>query len=274
MQAVYNDGEPAPLEDTTTLTYTLTYTASSTAYGSFYHDPCGYGCQKERGAVMTTRYRGMGSKRYQYLADGDHGDGSPPATEGPYYDTPVTISVTGGGLSGSTAVVIRGEHEVVPCSTGNAMLDDPLVQEGLRQLWRHAYLRDSLSSPPSPYDRLEYTGYIIPFLSGYSINMVLEYDYQNPRRANHGIYPSLLGVSPVVHVHTHPFAPSELIPTGDLQGQEPYLSIYPSLDDERALRLHEDALGVNVDGLVIDAVRMLLYDESGTRLAEFPRCGY
>lgn len=103
VQAVYADGEPAPLADDTP----LTYTASSTSYGSLAARKNRYPSTWLGRGTWTTRYRN-GDRMY-FIADGERGDGNPTATEGPLCDTPVTVHVTGSGLSGEATVVIRGQ---------------------------------------------------------------------------------------------------------------------------------------------------------------------
>ncbi|MEL6705922.1 MAG: Ig-like domain-containing protein, partial [Bacteroidota bacterium] len=107
VQAAYADSTDAPLANNTT----LTFTASSTTYGSLDKQYCYMGCRRESrsGTADGVKYR-RARYRVSYVADGNTGDGSPPAAAGPLTDTRLEVSVTDGEISGSMPVVILGPY--------------------------------------------------------------------------------------------------------------------------------------------------------------------
>lgn len=96
VQAIYADGTPAPFEDRTPLDIT-----EGTPYGALQTHSCSFGCgPPEYGSSVTATYE----ERIDFRADGE-GD---PGAVGPLCDTPVTVNVSGDGISGEATITIAG----------------------------------------------------------------------------------------------------------------------------------------------------------------------
>ena len=190
----------------------------------------------------------------------------------PYYDFPVEVMATGGGLSGTGKVIAKGSERPERCQTGNPMLDDRRVQNGLLRLWRAATLNQYYEQYNNPNDRREFCGYIIPQAGG-GFQMLANI---NPARYPDDTHTSVSAQCPVpagglppdaVMVHTHPFYFGDRTERGKLYDDPHVLAT----DPEDYIALQNAGLS---QGLVMDGREMRFFDPARTPQSPIPRCGY
>ena len=121
-QSVYGDGTHAPY-DGGELTY-----AAETPFGSLKWEACGRTTcgAPVRVPVATGAYGGR--QKIRFVADGDLGDGQPRREDGPEYDAPVAVRVSGtlasgAGVTGAATVVVRGRAGPGPDSLAVTLAD-------------------------------------------------------------------------------------------------------------------------------------------------------
>ena len=121
-QSVYGDGTHAPY-DGGELTY-----AAETPFGSLKWEACGRTTcgAPVRVPVATGAYKGR--QKIRFVADGDPGGGRPRREDGPEYDAPVAVRVSGtlasgAGVTGAATVVVRGRAGPGPDSLAVTLAD-------------------------------------------------------------------------------------------------------------------------------------------------------
>lgn len=156
-----------------------------------------------------------------------------------------------------------------PCDTGDAVVDDPQVSEGLQDLW-------AASNPDAPlYQRRETAGWIVEYPAGqFSIVPIsttsssfgcAEIDVQFPATG------TIVGF-----VHTHPYQVDETIVDCELTNVQDYTGA-PSDEDRVASGLLGNALGraEPLPGYIIDKDGYYRFEGSRyTATPRLPRCGY
>ena len=109
---------------------------------------------------------------------------------------------SGGGTSPATGDTASDTTKVAqPCNTGNGTLDSPRVQQGFSALW-------AASNPTGPQtDRREQVGWIVSRPDGYDFVPAKMIESKPCSSKFEAVAPA----GTVAYVHTHPFAPHELV---------------------------------------------------------------
>lgn len=219
---------------------------------------------------------------------GDGSTGPAPGDGSTGGDTPIH-----GGDGRSTQPPPRDPPptEVVDtCDTGDAAFDDPIIMQGLKDLWTR-------SNPVAPQaQRLEQAAWIIHDAGGSFRMAPFITTRQGPCNVNGNFNPP---AGAVAWVHTHPFWSGEVQTVcGALKQPDPYVPggfrdvlgpdgqpVYPEYRNSPSIPDREllndinatmEMLGRNpLAGVIIDANQITVYSEnSSDGTAVFPRCSY
>lgn len=162
------------------------------------------------------------------------------------------------------------EGDPEPCNTGIAELDDPNVQQGLKDLWEDSNY-DTDGNPNPEHERKEQVGFIVPNgYGGYALQQLQSPSFiisQGPCKVEFNI-PNNLSSS-TIFVHTHPYKNGERQYKCEAGDSFVYRSFPVRKDDKETL----DRLGLD-KGMFIDAEKIVFYDEKGKITKMIDRCGY
>jgi hypothetical protein len=154
------------------------------------------------------------------------------------------------------------------CNTGDAIIDDPEVSKGLRDLW-------SRSNPDANlYQRRETAGWIVQTAAGYSI-VPITTTSTSFGCADLVVQPPTNGTV-VAFVHTHPYQIGETIVDCEMTNVQ-YYSGGPSDEDRIASKVLGNVFGLPdpLPGYFIDKDGYYRFDGSRyTAAPRLPRCGY
>jgi hypothetical protein len=154
------------------------------------------------------------------------------------------------------------------CNTGDAVVDDPKVSDGMKDLWARSNPDANLAQ------RRETAGWIVQTASGFSIAPITTTSSSFGCAAFTANFPTSGTV--VGFVHTHPYQVDETIVDCDLTTVQSYTGA-PSDADRRASAALGSLLGRSdpLPGYIIDKDGYYRFvGTSNTATPRLPRCGY
>jgi hypothetical protein len=175
------------------------------------------------------------------------------------------------------------------CKTGDPVLDDPVVRQGLKDLWSRS------NADSAQAKRVEQSGWIVQRTDGSFAMVALAIRSQSPCGVNGNFAPP---PGAVAWVHTHPFTTGEVQTIcGALKEPDPSTGgwrdargpngqlLYPTYANAPSSPDHAVLLAINrprerngldlITGIIIDADRTTAFTEHASDgTIPFPRCGY
>lgn len=164
-------------------------------------------------------------------------------------------------------------NDPTPCATGDAFLDNPLVEQGFAELWEA-----SNASATALGARTEQYGWIVQTATGYRVHRLgagnvcgADWTFAEPPEG----WDAIVGF-----IHTHPYSLGELVPVCDEQmhivDALPYTGVPSSFDLRASVQLGEilhrtEPLG----GIILDAAGIRAFKgEDTSAQVSVARCGY
>jgi|GEM_PF-2127009 len=206
-------------------------------------------------------------------------EGPPSGNDDGGSDPNMRWPVGGGGPGGGSGGPPAGEEcrppygcpdegDPEPCNTGIAELDDPNVQQGLKDLWEDSNY-DTDGNPNPEHERKEQVGFIVPNGNGFTFQQLPQslIVSQGPCDVTFRVS----NISPnSIFVHTHPYNNGESQSHCVSAVSRPIYSSIPVREaDKKAL----NAMNVT-KGIVIDNENIVYFNNQGNIEYLIERCGY
>lgn len=186
--------------------------------------------------------------------------------------TTTPTGTTGGSSGGGTTPPPPEGTDPDSCKTGNAVVDDPVVNAGFEALWEQSNFDAPLA------DRLEAFGWVVKTATGYRIEIV-----------GTGNFCGYTGVAPwppeggsaiVGFIHTHPYTVGETVlscgASGNINGAVDYPGTPSDFDRNLSVALGQQlGRGQPLPGLVLDANGIRSFEGWDAAVeTSYGRCGY